>query len=288
MSDIYEALERAVAEVSSPEDPLTRCREAHKLMVSIEEVNRNLAPVRRAAIDQLVGPGGTMTARALAEDLGVSERRIGQIRTAGGGPAPERAFFGGADTITVAVAEKLEAGKAKPMPVVSIDDVQAYDRLRILVEGLNLNSTYEVVKPPGNVLLNRDGLVLICGPRHSSIIAQVLESDDHLAFDKDENGWHLVDRTAGVTYRSPEDGNLPGDIAYFGRLPRVDGKGYFLYIAGIHSSGSAGAVHYLCNELPNLYREVKARPFSMLVQCEYDPASHEIVSSRRITPIYKG
>lgn len=40
------------------------------------------------------------------------------------------------------------------------------------------------------------------------------------------------------------------DIAYFGRFPRLDGRGTFLYMAAIHAPGPAGIVHYLSSGGP--------------------------------------
>ncbi|MEU4235371.1 hypothetical protein AB0F17_64820 [Nonomuraea sp. NPDC026600] len=278
---MFESEIKSVREIS---DPLERSKAATDAQTAVKAVEAEFSRIRREALEELIRSG--VKQADIARELGITTARMSQLVKTG--PAPERAFFGATTTpVVAAVAQKLEREKAKPGPVVSIDDMQAYDQLRCLVEDLGLKSTYEVIRPPGNVRLNRDGLVLICGPRHSSLIAQVLESDDKLRFDKDDDGWHLVDREAGTVYRSPEDSDEPGDIAYFGRLPRPDGKGHFLYIAGIHAAGAAGVVHYLRTELQTLYREVRMRRFSMLISCQYDQDSHEIISSKRVTPVYR-
>jgi len=135
--------------------------------------------------------------------------------------------------------------------------------------------------------VNRDNHVVICGPRLSPIIAQVLEGDDNLRFEKD-HAWHLVDQHTGERYRSPqdEDGSA-GDFGYLGRLPRLDGRGTFLYIAGIHAIGANGVVHFLEHNLAELYREVRTKRFSTLISCRYNPDTLEITESRRVTPIYR-
>lgn len=270
--------------ITAAPDPIERINRVGIAITEVENLTAELTRQRREDIDTLIAEG--MGQNEIGRRTGLSSARMSQIRRSG--PPPERAWFGSKNgMIIVAVAEKREADKAQPGPVVSIDDMQAYDRLRRLAEDLGLKSTYEIVAPPGNVKLNRDGLVLICGPRHSALIEQVLEADDKLGFDRDAHGWHLIDREAGTVYRSPEDSGEPGDIAYLGRLPRPDGKGTFVYIAGIHAAGAAGAVHWLSTELGALYRDVRTRRFSMLVQCRYDPATHEIVASQRITPVYR-
>lgn len=276
--------EVVLARVTAAEDPIERIKNAGAAIAEIQSLTAELGRLRREEVEELKAAG--MSQNAIARKAGLTSARMSQVMNSA--PAPERAFFGvKIDPIIAAVAEKREGEKAKPGPVVSIDDMKAYDSLRILVEDLGLKSSYEVVKPPGLIRLNRNGLVVICGPRHSTTIAELLESDDKLKFKKDESGWFLVDNEQNTVYRSPEDSDEPGDIAYFGRLPRPDQKGHFLYIAGIHAAGAAGVVHYLNNELGWLYREVRHRRFSMLIQCRYDPDTHAIISSERITPVYR-
>ncbi|MGH3873405.1 MAG: hypothetical protein ACRDSR_18165 [Pseudonocardiaceae bacterium] len=189
--------------------------------------------------------------------------------------------------MTVAFGGKVEVGKATPGPVVAQEDLNAYEQLRDLAHSVKLDTTYEVIPPPGVVRLNRDNLVVICGPRLSPLIGQVLEADPNLGFSTDEDGWHLIDRRAGRTYRSPMDTGSPGDVGYLGRLPRPDGRGTFVYLAGIHAIGAGGIVHHLHQEMAELYREVRTRRFSTLIACRFDPHSREILSSQRLTPLYR-
>jgi hypothetical protein len=135
--------------------------------------------------------------------------------------------------------------------------------------------------------LNRDNLVVICGPRLSPIIAQVLASDPNLGFAHDDQGWYLVDHVTGTTYRSPRDHAESADYAYLGRLPRIDGRGTFLYFAGIHAPGNSGAMHYLEGHLEELYGEVRTGRFSTIIACRFDPDSHQVTSSERVTPLYR-
>jgi len=276
-----DAVLRAVSEGEPGVELIKRVGEA---LGEVEQLTSRLGQMRRDEIESLLASG--MSQNEIGRRVGLTSARISQLRKSGTPPA-ERAFFGSTSTVIAAVAEKLEAGKTAPGPVVSVDDVQAYERLRDLVVGLGLDATYETVKPPGEVWLNRDGLVVICGPRHSALIRQVLEADRVLVFEHDRRGWYLTDRSTMRVYRSPEDDGEPGDVAYLGRLPRPDGQGTFVYIAGIHAAGSAGVVHWLGRELPALYRDVKTRRFSTLIRCEYSPTTREVVSSERITPIYR-
>src|ERR1039457_7014909 len=186
-------------------------------------------------------------------------------------PGPERAFWGAKDLeITIAVGEKTEAPKdaSGPLgPVVTTEAREAVDILRALADQMAISTEYEPIPPPGFVNLNQEGLVVICGPRLSPLVAQVLESDQLLGFSKDEQGWYVVDRRTGDTWRSPMDNGEMADIGYLGRLPRPDGRGTFLYIAGIHAAGTSGVAHYLASNLPSLWREVKTSRFSALIRC---------------------
>lgn len=271
-----------VSEIAVPVD---RAKAAIDLMATYQGWVLELSRIRREAIEEAQASG--MTQAEIAKKLGVSRGRVGQLASAG--PPPERAFFG-TDLVTVSLGGKYEAGKSpeqNPSAVVVREDLDNFEHLRKMLAGMKLEAQYEVIPPTGIVNLNRDNHVVVCGPRLSPIVAQVLEGDDNLRFAKD-HAWHLVDQVAGKEFRSPqdEDGSA-GDVGYLGRLPRLDGKGTFLYIAGVHAIGANGVVHFLENNLAELYREVRTRRFSTLISCRYDPTTLEVLESRRVTPLYR-
>ncbi|MFC9116061.1 sigma factor-like helix-turn-helix DNA-binding protein [Streptomyces sp. NPDC057092] len=271
--------------VSGITDPVDRAKAAIDLMARYQSHVNELSRVRREAIEEAQASG--LTQAEIAKRLGVSRGRVGQLASAG--PPPERAFFG-TDLVTVSLGGKYEAGKGpddNPSHVVTREDLDNFEHLRKLLAGMKLDAQYEVIPPSGIVNLNRDNHVVVCGPRLSPIVAQVLEGDDNLQFRKDR-AWHLVDQREGKEYRSPqdEDGSA-GDFGYLGRLPRLDGKGTFLYIAGIHAIGANGVVHYLENNVADIYREIRTRRFSTLISCRYDPKTMEVLESRRVTPLYR-
>jgi hypothetical protein len=220
------------------EDPLKQAQQASELLTRYQAAVNQLSRIRREAIEQLIAQG--MTKAQLAEHLGMTRARVGQLLAAG--PRSEGLFLGNG-TLTVALGAKQEADKAQPSPVVSQEGFQAYERLCELARTFGLDAQYEVVGPPGLVDLNRDN--------------------------------------------SPRDDGEPADYANLGRLPRIDGRGTFLYFAGIHAPGNAGAAHYLEGHLEELYGEVRTGRFSTIIACRFDPDSRQILSSERITPLYR-
>ncbi|MBJ6613957.1 sigma-70 family RNA polymerase sigma factor [Streptomyces sp. I4(2020)] len=283
------ALDVLLSQLKELSDPLERAKVAHTLVGRTQDYGNEFQVVRNEAMNETLRVG-QLNSTQLAGELGISKGRVSQLAR---GAPPERLFLG-SGKFTVALAEKLEDGKLqdgrdKPVqgPVIATEDVQTYERLRELAEEVGLEIAFERIPLGGNVRLNRNNLVVICGPRLSPLIEQILEGDPHLRFGKDDEGWHLVDRNTGEVYRSPMDRGENGDVAYFGRLPRPDGQGTFLYVAGIHARGSGGVVHWLNKELANVHRELKAKRFSTLISSRFDSKTLEIVDSERITPFYR-
>ncbi|WP_344136405.1 sigma factor-like helix-turn-helix DNA-binding protein [Luedemannella flava] len=260
---------------------------AQSINEKIEEHQAAIAELsgeRRECLEDLLAAG--MTQIQIANALGMSRGRISQLMSAG--VKAERAFFG-TGKVTVAIGGKLETGRVdgKPLVVASGEAFGAYERLADLLRTLGLESESEIVPPPGLLQLNRPNLVVLTSPRLLPFVGQVLDSDPHLGFASDDDGWFLVDKTTNTVYRSPSDGGESTDYAYLGRLPRPDGKGTFLYLAGIHSPGTAGAVRHVEAHLPELYREVKNRRWSMLVATKFDGKTRKVLETSAVTPIYR-
>ncbi|MFD5728333.1 sigma-70 family RNA polymerase sigma factor [Streptomyces sp. NPDC058368] len=282
------SFDSALSQLKDLPDPLERAKLAHALAGQVQDYGTELQMVRNEAMNETLRVG-QLNSTQLAAELGISKGRVSQLAK---GAPPERLFLG-SGKVVVALAEKLEDSRGKggkkviQGPVIATEDVQTYERLRELAEEVGLEMTFERIPLGGNVRLNRNNLVVICGPRLSPLIEQILEGDPHLGFSKDDDGWYLTDRHTGQVYRSPMDRGESGDIAYFGRLPRPDGQGTFLYIAGVHARGSGGVVHWLNRELSNVHRELKARRFSTLISSRFDPETLEIIASEQITPFYR-
>lgn len=275
-------MDEALRQLQQVSDPVERAKRATALLADYQAGVTEAARIRREAFEELRAQGMSQT--EIAQAVGLTRGRIGQL--AKSGPPPERALLG-AGPLTVAVALKREADRGRP--VVAQETMAAVTRLQQLAQTLDLELDVEYVPPPGNVRLNRDDLIVICGPRLSPLVAQVLEADQVLAFRKDDAGWYLVDQREGIEYRSPRDVGDPRDVGYVARLPRPDGRGVFLYLAGVHATGTNGVVHYLQHGgLQELYTQARQQRFSALVECTFDADTLDVVASQRITPVYKG
>ncbi len=241
-----------------------------------------LSRTRRRLVQELHAEG--LSYARIAEVAGLGRTRIHQIRHAG--PGPEGAFFGAA-RITIATPLKREA--ANQRPVVAAEDFAVAQRLSELARHLGLEADAETIPLDGRIDLNRDGLVVICGPRLSKDVASVLATDPVLKFEKTPDGvWTLRDQRSGQTFRSGPDRRppVPNDIAYLGRLPRPDGQGSLIVFTGIHPQGSLGVAQFLATELSDLHRDVGAAPFSMLLGVDYEPNTSEATQVQRLSPAY--
>ena len=153
---------------------------------------------------------------------------------------------------------------------------------------LDISMNREVVTAGDEMDLNRKGLVMIGEPITVPLLVDHVHiSDQHLAFVRGGDRWYLKNRNTGEEYRSPMDDGDASDIAYVGRLPRPDGQGTFLYIGGLHEEGIAGAIHYMDTNLAKLWKQVRDHQFSTLIRCRFDPETRKIISSERITDLFR-
>jgi hypothetical protein len=274
---------RDVERIAAIKEPFKLLRAAtDRLGVAQREVTE-LARLRRRVVQELHGQG--MSYAQIAEAAGLSRGRIHQIRHTG--PAPEGAFLGPGPVVIVTPL-KQEARNARP--VVAVEDVTAAGRLADLARSLGIDSTQEHVPLGGDIDLNRDGLIVICGPRLSTTMADLYARDPVLTWEQASDGpWTLRDTETGKVYRSGADENLPlpADVAYLGRLPRPDGAGTVLAFTGVHPPGTLGVVQLLAAEIGSLWEQAGADPFSVIVGVEHDPETSEPVRAELLTPVYR-
>lgn len=269
--------------VTAIKDPRERARAVNKLIEEYQAAVAELSDVRRETLRELLAGG--MSQIAIAEMLDMSKSRVSQLLSAG--TRPERTFLG-TGMLTVAIGGKVEVDKPQPGGVLSAEAFGAYELLADLARSVGLDSKYEVVPPPGLVDLNRPNLIVLTNPRLLPFLSQVMGADPHLGYAVDDFGWYLVDKTSGTEFRSPMDRGEHTDYAYIGRLPRPDGKGTFLYLAGTHAPGTLAAAQFVVDNIIELHRDLKNRRFSMVVSCDFDAKDRKkIINVKAVTPIYR-
>ncbi|MCH0562947.1 sigma-70 family RNA polymerase sigma factor [Streptomyces sp. MUM 2J] len=265
------------------EDPYLLLREVTTRLADAQQEVTELARLRRRVVQDLHAQG--LSYAQIATKAGLSRGRIHQIRHTG--PAPEGAFFGRG---AVTIATPLRRDDARGRTVVAVDDVSSGKGLEGLARSYGLDVTSEHVPVSGEIDLNRDGLIVVCGPRMSQQMWDTYAQDPVLHWEQAEDGpWTLIDRRTGTVYRSGQDSDPARsfDVGYVGRLLRPDGKGSLLAIAGIHTQGSLGVVQLLASDLNALWGQVGEHRFSTLVGVEYDPETSEPRSVELLTPLYR-
>jgi len=263
-------------------DPYELLREATGRLGEAQQEVTELARLRRRVIQGLHAQGHSYA--QIAEAAGLSRGRIHQIRHTG--PAPEGEFLGKA---AVTVVTPLRRDEATGRQLVALDDVTTGNQVEDLARAFGLTVASEHVTADGNVDLNRDGLVVICGPRMSQAMARACATDPVIRWERDSDGWALRDLRTGTAYRSGIDASpeRPEDVAYLGRLARPDSKGSFLAIAGIHPQGSLGVAQLLATDISVLWGQAETHRFSVVVATAFDPATHEPVSTTLASALYR-
>ncbi|MFB8403833.1 sigma-70 family RNA polymerase sigma factor [Streptomyces sp. NPDC055912] len=263
-----------VRRVAAMQDHALRVKAAVDLMTELQSAVIETSRMRKESIAWLRKNGHSMT--DVAKLMGVSRARVAQLKDAG--PPPERAFLG-AQLVQVYVP--MRPGERE---YVAVEDSSTGQKMLALAQSLQLEGELHYIPVSGELDLNRDDLVIVCGPKTSPEAAAALNEDPRLSFETLPDGrWALIERETGKVYTSPSDDPqeaAPADVAYLGRLPRPDGQGTFLMIAGVHAVGSLGVAHYLTENLASLYEEVGNSPFSMVVGCDYAPGDKSVKASR--------
>jgi len=272
------------SEAAKIDDPRKRARVVHNLIDEYQEAVNELSRIRRETIEDLLQSHG-MSQTQVADMLGMSRSRVSQLLSAGA--RPERAFLG-TGRLTVAIGAKQETNREDPGHVLSVEAFTAFEILAEAARAVGLDAIHEAVPRPGHVDLNRPNLIVLTNPRLLPFLSQVMGADPHIRYALDDHGWYLVDLTTSTEYHSLRDIGKNSDYGYIGRLPRPDGKGTFLYLAGTHAQGTLGAAHHVAEHLADLYRELKTRRFSTVIECHYDPKDQrKVLSTERVTPLYR-
>lgn len=252
---------------------------AGELIDRLASVSSELSRIRREALEEMKTESKSNA--QIAREINLDPSRVSRILTKG--TPPERALLSPqGDPVTIALGSKLEVGRTDPSDMISRDAANAYDLLKDSLSAYGVQATREVVPSPGLVDLNRENLIVIGSPKVLPLLSQVLGADPVYTFSEDEWGRHLLNKETREVYRSPKDMGKSADYAYVGRLPRPDGQGTFLYLAGIHAPGTNGAARYLIDNLAEVYRAVRTRRFSVLVEAEYDTSRDRNITATRV------
>ena len=266
-----------VERVARLQDHAVRVRAAVDLMTDLQAGVVETARMRRESIAWLRDNGYSMA--DVARLMGVSRARVAQLKESG--PPPERIFLG-MEHVQIAVPQR-----PGDRPYVALEDSATGQQLVTLAHRMQLTAEVEYIPISGELDLNRDSMVVVCGPKTSPVTAAVLAADPRLSFETIPDGrWALTDRRTGQQFTSPTDdpaGAQAADVAYFGRLPRPDGSGTFLLIAGVHAVGSLGVANYLGDNIGEIYKKVGTRQFSMVISSTYEASTKKIVASQAET-----
>lgn len=270
-------------------DPLERAKQAQRLIADGPDA---LARVR---FDAMVDLGATgMNHSEIGEELGLTRARVSQILKAG--PPSERALLAPepGTPLKICVVQKRETDQGRP--AIAQSTMASIGKIQRLASDLGIEVSgddgYEVIPPPGIIDLNDSNLVVLMGPRTSALIAQAITSDPAIQWQRDKrNDWYIRDTNTGQEFHSEFDGTPPageGDrtcVAHIGRIRRPDGKGGFLYLAGAHAPGTAGAVEYFIRETNSLWDRVKHSLWSAVVRATVNDEG-KVTAVESVTPIY--
>jgi hypothetical protein len=190
---------------------------------------------------------------------------VTQIRA--GAPPRERVFFG-VGPVRVGVPLR-EGTDTRMRSYVDAADLATQEDTATLLGTLALTAEPFNIPPDATTVPDGD-TVVICGPKSAPIGAALLAQDPRLGMIRDGGRWWIEDRTTGERFGSPLSEHPAGDadLGYLSR--RTDGDRVIVHIAGIHSPGSRGVVHYLAHHLPELHARAGTGSYSLVVRSRLD------------------
>lgn len=245
-------------------DPIRRGRRATDLLAVYQQRSTELARLRREALEEAHQELGLPYSQ-IATALGITKGRVTQIRSTA--PAAARALFG-VGPVTVVMPYRFQTTD-RERPLVAAEDVAAGDLAKRLLESFGF-TTRTAQLGPDHVEIPDGDLFVICGPKSSPAVVQLLDSDPRLTIAQDDAGWYIENRETHDRHRSPldESDTTPADLAYVAR--RTDGERTVTHVAGLHAIGSLGAVEYLTAHADDLYSATAGHDFSLLVESHHD------------------
>jgi hypothetical protein len=263
-------------------DPMEQLVYSGEALAALQAATAEVGEIRRTALDALRARG--MTLAQISAEAGVSVARLSQLGASK--RRPERALLSTGQVVRVVLpVEEAPYPEGPTRPAVHESDLGFRDDIATLAGQFALEIETEYLPNGEYVDLNREGLVVTCGPRQSPWLTQILASDTAYGFERDGEGWYLLDRTTGEKHRSPRDRGADADLGYLGTLPRPDGQGTWLYCAGIGAPGSRGGALYLSEHIAELYRETRGYLWSCLIRCDFNLKTLEVSNAELIAPV---
>lgn len=237
------------------QNPLDQFAQATELLSFNQQLGVEIARVRKQAIERAVNEYG-MSYSAVAEAVGLTKGRIAQIKKSA--PPEERRFFG-YGPVNLVIPQRVQEGRQ--FSQVDYGDLQARKKLKDFLDSLAFE-TRQVEITENQPLDFFGDTVAICGPKNSSVVRELLQSDQRIHFAELSSGSWRIEDSAG------EEITGTGDLGYIGRMPYENHQ--ILIVAGLHVAGSIGAVDYLVTHLLELYKKVGTENFSMLIDSKMD------------------
>ncbi len=228
------------------EEPMEQLVYSAEVLAALQAATAEVGEIRRSALDSLRAQG--MTLAQIANEAGISIARLSQL----GAPRrrPERAMLSSGEVVRVVLpVDQVPYPEGPQRPVVHESDIAFRDDIASLAREFGLATETEHLPTGEYVDLNRDGLVITCGPRQSPWLTQILASDTAYGFERDEESWYL------------------------------------LYCAGIHAPGSRGGALYLSEHIAELYRETRGFLWSCIVRCDFNPDTLEVRNAELVAPV---
>lgn len=183
-----------------------------------------------------------------------------------------QSFFGGRTIKTYFPLRTLEN-----RTVIAEADFLAAQHLAEFLSKYRIDVEFDYVAPDGIINLTQPGIIAICGPKSSPMIADALSHDDAIHFSQIDAGDYVLDNLkTGKRYSSMHDtAGTSADIGYLARNAITPGaKSTFISIAGVHAEGSVIIVRHLCSyrTIKTLHNKTKGKLFSSIIgglyQCE--------------------
>lgn len=190
-------------------------------------------------------------------------------------------FFGASRVTTCFPMRVLEGRRA-----IAEADFEAATLLSGFLAKHGVEVDFSFVSDEHGLSRTAPGLVMICGPKSSALVAEAVQRDPVLRLGEDGDAWSVTDLVSGEVFRSPRDVHgSRADIGYLARSGRSPGAGPgHLSIAGVHAEGSAVVVRHLCSvrTLRSLSKRASGKAFSAVFAGQYSERPFEVLKTEEV------